>query len=568
MNDYIYNEAEENREAIVKSETDAPKCGDNGIIKRELAPARFAICAAAFAALFAALMFESLFRFKPLGINVPLSVLFMYASVFIAFGKKLDLRNKNNFALLPFIALHSLTFMFFNNGLLLFFNALALIALGCVQICLMTGMEAPEIFGGAFLKNIFTQLFYRPFSRIGALFASVFSSGDARRKRAVGGVLIGIAAGLPIIVIMLLLLTSADMIFGKMVEDIISWDTIWNSVLYVILFSAAFTLFGSALISSSGPAPVSVPRERRRARFNIISVYVIVSVLAAVLVIFSAIQVIYLAGFKALPYGFSYAEYARQGFFQLCGAAALTFAVLALCMRFTAHAEGGSRIGLNVIFTLLAFSVIMLLVSGFWRMALYEQEYLFTRLRLYTQAFMILLAVVTLFVIAKIWKRGVRIFKAVMYSASAALILLTFFNADAFIARTAAAHADGENGIDVEYLLTLSPDALPHYSEYITEEHLHHDEIKDVAEYFGKTGLGYENATQAQIAEYDEYSRQYYDADQKISGNADNFRRLVRNLSYNDLRSYNVMRAAAAKAIPADMLERLTEAAGEPSDIW
>ena len=535
---------------------------ENTIEKGKKKISGYAAAAAVFGVLFTALMFQTIFKFKPFGVNVPITTAVLYAVLFVAYKGRADFKRGANWVLLPIIALFAFSFMIYNNGLILFLNMVMLIGLTGMQICLMTGKEFPRIFGSGFVKSVGMQVFVRPFAKMGALFKSIFSGGNAKSKRVAGGILIGIAVCIPVAVILLLLLTSADMIFNKMVTDLISWETVWNAVLSVFMFSAVFALTGSALIcgAAEGWSPAE-PAEKKRARFNIPAVFIVTSVLTLILLIFGAVQVLYLARIKFMPYGFSYSDYARQGFFQLCGAAALVFAVLAIAMSFTVHAEKGTRTGLNIVFTVLAASTLMLLVSAFWRMALYEQEYLYTRLRLYTQAFMILLAVITLFVIVKIWKRDVRLFKPVFYSVVIGMLALTYFNADGFIASQAVKHYEstGEEP-DYAYLLSLSKDALPHYAGYLTEDMFdtEYEDMPDINAYFaGKGEPVYADFTESQIKEYDEYVIEF----EERACNAYNMKydliRLAANADYDDIRSFNIIRARAAETLKLPALQKV-----------
>lgn len=491
---------------------------------------RFTVCSAAFGAVFTALMFESLFKWKPLGINVFLMVVCVYASLLFAQKGKLDLKREKNYLLFIPIAFLSAAFAFFNNGLILFLDAVMLIALMSCHISLMSGRCFKNTFGRNFVRTVGRQTFYTPFSRIGKHYRSVFS-GDVGRKKLVGGILIGIAVCIPLIIILLLLLTSADMIFEKMVTDIISWETVRDIFLALIMFAAVFTVTGSVLIFTSETEPESEEHTKKpRPRFSIPAVFIITVLASAVLIIFGVVQVLYLAKIKFMPYGFSYSEYARQGFFQLCGAAALVFIVLAVSMSFTVHAKKGAKLALNIVFTVLALSVLMLLVSAFMRMVLYEQEYLFSRLRLYTQAFMILLAVITVFVIIKIWKREIKLFKPVFWSVIIGMIALTYFNADAFIAKTAVSN-EIKTGkpADYEYLLSLSKDALPFYADRLTEDMF-------VEKYI-----------------YDEQD-EYYEY-----GMHEDYVRLAKNIDYKDIRGFNISRIAAYDALDKDLYNLLTD---------
>ena len=510
---------------------------------------RLVCCAAVFGVLFTALMYESLFHFRPLGVNVFFTTAVLYAVIFTAYKGHLQPLKEEGAALLVLSAITASTFAIYNNGFLLFLNMVMLIALTGIQLLLLSG--APTLFDRRFAKNFGRQLFVAPFHRIGKLYIETFSSKTTSRRLIVS-ILLGVAILIPILVVMMLLLTSADMVFHEIVKNLISTNTIWTVIGSIFLFCCVFTFFGSALVSNSESREAGLVAEPRQPKCNLAVIYVVTGALALLLLVFSLMQIVYLAGFSALPYGISYSEYARTGFFQLCAAAAITFALLAGCMHLTTGVKGGHRIATNTIFTLLAFSVLILLVSAFWRMVLYEQEFLFTRLRLYVQAFMVLLAAVTIIVGIKIWLRRFPIGRTIFYTTALSLLALTFFNVDGFIAKQAIRHM-GQTEPDFSYLLTLSEDALAHYADHLTEDLFTVEELSSelsICAYFG-IQEGYDDLyvfSDAQWEEYNAYTEAFWSGRRLAMQRCQNIMRLEERTSYGDIRSYNFLRQAATQS--------------------
>lgn len=429
-----------------------------------------------FALVAAIFLFPVFYKFAPFGINIPIAVAALYGGLLMALRGKYSLRYQNNWLLLILIGAEAMQFAFFNNDLLNFLNLLMLIVLISVQLLLMMRAEEGAIFGNRLLSNVADTVFIRPFHRIGAFYENIFASKNKTTKKAIGGVLLGIAICLPILGLMLLLLTSADLIFSQMISKVFSWSSIIRTLLYLLLFAAFFTLFGSFAVSLGEWKRKPSAYQPKQVRYNVMAVLIVSVSLAVLMLIFSAVQLIYMTGLSQMPEGFQYSEYARQGFFQLCAAAAVIFTVIALCSRHTKHTEGKVKILLNLIYTVLAASILILLVSSFARMVLYEQVYRFTRLRLYTQAFMILMAVITILTMVKIWKEDFHVVKYGFYAAALGLIVVSYFNVDGFIARDAVKQAE-QNGTtpDYEYLSELSEDALAEYGANLTYEDVYMD---------------------------------------------------------------------------------------------
>jgi hypothetical protein len=107
--------------------------------------------------------------------------------------------------------------------------------------------------------------------------------------------------------------------------------------------------------------------------------------------------------------------------------------------------------------------VIVIMVSAFTRLLLYERAYGFTTLRLYSHAFIILLAIIFGLLIYKIYIDGrerifaLRVFVLIILS----LVGMNFLNPDLFIAKQNIERFNSTEKLDVYYLGSLSDDAIP-----------------------------------------------------------------------------------------------------------
>jgi len=431
---------------------------------------RVCILAAVFAVLFDILLYGSLFSGMPLGVNVPVMVCVFYAALFVSERKNVNLAREHNWFLLVLILGLSVTFALYNNGLLLFLNAVAILLLGAVQIALMTGRYQGEPYSFEFGTDVCHVLFIRPYHRIGAVFKQLFGTGENenRRKKKLG-IIVGIAVALPLVIILTALLASGDMAFSSILQRLFRIEMLGDVIGWAIVFVLI------AMVASSGLSSLRaeglerpMPKKAEKARFNLTAIYIILCAVDALMLIFSFVQLVYMTGTLGLPGNYTYSEYARTGFFQLLAAAVINFALVALCERFTRHAENRSKKGLNILYTILSVSTVLLIVSAFLRMVMYEQAYQFTQMRLYVQAFMVLLLIVSVWMSVKIWVKKFRMAKIVILTTAVCLLALSFFNVDAFVAKNnvAAWKADhgSVTGEDLGYLLTLSVDAAPYYA--------------------------------------------------------------------------------------------------------
>jgi hypothetical protein len=150
----------------------------------------------------------------------------------------------------------------------------------------------------------------------------------------------------------------------------------------------------------------------------------------------------------------TYAEYARQGFFELLAVAALVLPVVLLADWVAPPGSRWVRV-LSATLVVLLFAVI---ASALERMRLYTRAYGLTELRLYSTGFMLWLAVVFAWFCATVLRgRRPRFAVGALVSGFAAILAVHAVNPDGLIARVDARRAHP----DVETLAALSDDALP-----------------------------------------------------------------------------------------------------------
>ena len=84
--------------------------------------------------------------------------------------------------------------------------------------------------------------------------------------------------------------------------------------------------------------------------------------------------------------GLTYAEYARQGFWQLLTVTALTLALVAVAVSKAERASKPDRVIVRVLLGTLCLLALVIVASAIHRMSIYEQAYGFTRLRVFVLA--------------------------------------------------------------------------------------------------------------------------------------------------------------------------------------
>ena len=158
----------------------------------------------------------------------------------------------------------------------------------------------------------------------------------------------------------------------------------------------------------------------------------------------------------------TYADYARQGFWQLTAVTVLTLAVIAAAVRKVDRRDAGDRLSARLLLGALCVLTLVIVASAVHRMSLYENEFGFTRLRVSVMATELWLGMVfVLLIVAGVRMSARWLPRAVLASAAVGLLGFAALNPDGYIAEMNVERYADTGDIDVGYLRGLSVDAVP-----------------------------------------------------------------------------------------------------------
>jgi len=197
----------------------------------------------------------------------------------------------------------------------------------------------------------------------------------------------------------------------------------------------------------------------------------------------------YLWGGAPLPAGMTYAQYAHRGAYPLVATTLLAAALMLVIFRPTADARQ-TRAGRLLVYTWIAQNV-FLTFSAAWRLNLYVQTYHLTRLRLAAVIWMLLVAAGLIWICVRIVARKSNewLVNVNLVSLVAVLYLCAFINFPGIIAWYNCRHSyqiAGEGAtLDVAYLETLGPEALPALQWFAAEAADQEDLVQATEERIG-----------------------------------------------------------------------------------
>jgi len=179
---------------------------------------------------------------------------------------------------------------------------------------------------------------------------------------------------------------------------------------------------------------------------------------------FVGIQFAYLFGgasnINAL--GYTYSEYARKGFGELVVVGILSLLLIFGLACWSKREKRSQKACFHGLSSLLVVEVLVILVSALTRLLLYERAYGFTRLRTYTNIFIIWMAVLLLAFLILLFQDRLRRFAlASLLGMIGFTVTLNLVNVDAFIVKQNFDHLEKTSELDVAYLARLTEDAIP-----------------------------------------------------------------------------------------------------------
>ncbi|WP_053956079.1 DUF4153 domain-containing protein [Inediibacterium massiliense] len=411
-----------------------------------------------------AILSRYFFSGEAFGISVFLFSMCMMGMSIWALSKKVDIKNTFSYVFVIAAILLSMSFSIFNNEVLRGMNIIVIPLLITTYIYMINyGYKEISI-------DFFEKILYRiskescgainrffPFTKE-ILYSKKFSKMNSNQRNILHGLVIAV----PLLLVIIGLLASADMVFAYYIENmwkILGKFNIWNGIRHMIwVMIITLYLFGFLWSFQYKETLKEQKKKEEMIAWEPVTIITVIFAICIIYGLFSMIQFSYLYGGHT-PKGLSYSAYARKGFFELIYVTLLNFLILIFSMKF--NKKGSQKLNkvLNTSYTLLIAFTFNMLFSASYKMFLYEKEFGFTRLRIFVQAFMIFLGILFFVVFIGIWVQRVPIFKTGVIAVLSVYILLNYINVDKIVAKYNIERYENKHKIDMNYLKSLSYDA-------------------------------------------------------------------------------------------------------------
>ncbi|OZU87419.1 hypothetical protein CIL03_16500 [Virgibacillus indicus] len=292
-------------------------------------------------------------------------------------------------------------------------------------------------------------------------FRKFFKNMDEEMLQTVKRVLKGVVIGAPLLFIITGLLMSSDAVFQDVIlrlpQFIINLnflESFWRVAVVIFLTLLFFGIF-QVLHVKSEPEESFRPVKRTVVSWNSISAITILIMLNAVYVLFAAIQFQYFFD-AGLQEGYTFAEYARRGFFELIVVTLINWTILTACLKFVRESSKALHWILKIMYSLLVLVSGVMLASAFQRLSMYEAAYGYTLDRLLAHAFMIFLIVIFAYTFIRVWMERLSLLHFYMIAGLLFYTAINAVNMEQMVVDKNLERYEQSGKIDIYYISSLS----------------------------------------------------------------------------------------------------------------
>jgi hypothetical protein len=411
--------------------------------------------------LFVGIVAEEAFFMYQIGVSYFVFIVVFYSLFFWRFKSFLFSHQRLGYLVMIAIWLLAAGYYLYDTTFFYALNILVIPALVIFHLALVTSPKKIEWSSLYFIYYIGHRLFDG--IRYSALFlnnmANLFKkSSNQEYVNVWKKILIGVLISVPFLFIILNLLIEADAQFERLISvipDLLNFRAEYVIRLAIVLiYTFGFFGFMQVLLQKN----INFVQKERTLKPIVMDGIITMTVLLLldlVYVLFVAVQFKYFFS-DTLGDGFTYAEYARRGFFELLFVTLINLTVTTFVINFTKSIQGILKQTIRLALTVLVLSSGVLLVSAIMRMTMYEDAYGFTFTRVLAHSFMVLLMVIFAYTLVKIWLEKLSLFHFYFIASLIYYVGINVVNLDKIVVDQNISRFERTGKIDIHYLNNLS----------------------------------------------------------------------------------------------------------------
>lgn len=345
----------------------------------------------------------------------------------------------------------STVLIFFNTcGMTLLFLSFLLI-----HFCHTEKWGFGKFFGEMFLLPIVTIAYIGyPFKSAGKF----FKREENEKSEITKYIWLGIFISIPLLLVIVGLLASADAVFRELFVNLFAEIKLPERPVYLLMLLLVGIIGSYGMLAYLADEMINNAVSEKK-RWEPVVGITFLSIITVVYLVFSVIQISYLfLGSFNLPEGYTYAAYAREGFFQLLFVCLINLVIILICIsRFR------ENMALKVILTVFSCCTFIMIASSAMRMVLYIESYQLTFLRLLVLWALVVITVLLTGCIITIYKNSFPLLQYITVAVTIFYIIFSLAKPDYLIAKYNL--TCNREAVDFDYLTLLSTDAIPAMEE-------------------------------------------------------------------------------------------------------
>lgn len=342
--------------------------------------------------------------------------------------------------------------------------------------CTVAGQNIFRVGSVRSIGDVFRSIFILGFGQmgpaIGGLFGGMKGKGSLGKK--IGAVLLGLLITVPLIGIVLPLLVEADAAFEAMMEVLPEIDL--GEAMVTVIFGVGVFIFLYSRCVGQVRRPKSEPVDTINLRgINALTVNTVLCGICLVYLLYLFSQLAYfVSGFAGMvPKGYTFAEYARRGFFEMAWLCVINMTIIVLTSLLVRKNEGGTvPTSSRILCLFIGLFTVFLVMAASAKMFVYIGGYGLTRKRVMTQLLIVFFGVAALTMALSLFVRKPRYMQVLVITALLLGGTAFWADVDTVVATyNVNAYLEGDlETVDVEYLGDLSDGAIPQIARLVNDE--------------------------------------------------------------------------------------------------